>query len=118
MRNDDLVAKCSPRIRGGIEWRTDTGCDVVWTGYYARGFNEVSGREPAPSGKRPPMTYVMEHHSSRKYEYRTIDQIKVTNLYCGVGNGWDIVVEGTIIQHEDRRTTAQGEAEKLLDGMR
>jgi hypothetical protein len=109
MRNDDLVAKCSPRGWGS----------VVWTGYYARGFAEVSGRDAAViTGKTPAMTYVMEHCSSTRRAYRTIDEIKITNLYCGPGNGWDLVVLGDIVGHERTKTEAQGEAEKLLDGSR
>jgi hypothetical protein len=62
------------------------------------------------------MSYVMEHWMSRKHFHRTIDSIIVTNLYCGVGHGWDIIVEGSIMQRCRRKTEAQGEAEKLLEG--
>jgi len=62
------------------------------------------------------MAYKMEHWASRKQFHRTIDQIVVTNLYCGYGKGYDIIVCGTIVQHEARKTDAQREAEKLLEG--
>jgi hypothetical protein len=45
-----------------------------------------------------------------------INEIIVTNLYCGVGDGWDIIVCGTIMDHCGRKTDAQREAEKLLEG--
>ena len=91
----------------------------MWTGYYARGFAEVSGRDAAAiTGKTPAMTYVMEHWTSTRRAYRTIGEIKITNLYCGPGHGWDIVVLGDIAGHARTKTEAQGEAEKLLDGFR
>jgi hypothetical protein len=110
--NDDLIAKCSPRGAG-------RGGNVVWTGYFARGQVHVEGREPAPSTVRVDdirMAYKMEHWTSRKNYYRTIDEIIVTNLFCGRGQGWDIIVCGTIMHHEKHKTDAQIEAEKLLDG--
>jgi hypothetical protein len=109
MRDDGLVAKCSPRGWG----------NVVWTSYLAR-FNPPARSEtPKPDSiKVPAMAYVMEHHSSTRRYYRLIDSIVITNLYCGTGHGWDIVVEGTIMDHKGTKTAAQGEAEKLLDGMR
>jgi hypothetical protein len=108
--NDSLVAKCSPRGAGN-------GGNVVWSGHFA-GYNHlVQGAEPKTfTTKRPAMTYVMDHWTSTNRNYRTIDEIVITNLYCGVGKGWDIVVCGTIIQHESHKTDAQREAEKLLDG--
>lgn len=107
--DDDLIAKTSPRGAGG---------NVVWTGYYAAYSPPIPNKTPpgiAPRNKVP-MAYKMEHWTSTKRYYRTIDEIIVTNLYCGVGKGWDIIVCGTIVQHEDRKTAAQGEAEKLLTG--
>lgn len=112
IRNDDLIAKCAPR-----GW--DNGGSVVWSGYFARGQVLVYGRLPAPSSRQARAictAYEMEHWSSRKNFRRTIDDIVVTNLFCGYGNGWDIVVCGAIVQHEDHKTSAQREAEKLLDG--
>jgi hypothetical protein len=108
--NDDLVAKCSPRGAGN-------GGDVVWTGYLA-GYNPPApGATPRPfSTRRPAMTYVMEHWTSTKRSYRTIEEICITNFYCGYGKGWDIVVHGTIVQHEPTKSAAQREAEQLLEG--
>ena len=112
--NGDLVAKCSPRGAGN-------GGNVVWSGYFAK-YNPpilpgVNGIYPKPdSVKHPAMTYVMEHWASRKHFYRTVDGICITNLYCGVGKGWDIILFGDIIQHEKTKGDAQREAEKLLDG--
>jgi hypothetical protein len=108
--NRDLIAKCSPRGWGN-------GGNVVWTSFFALGYVHINGHGPAiPQGKKPAMAYKMEHYTSTKSHYRTIDEIIITNLYCGVGNGWDIIVLGDIVQHEDRKTQAQGEAEKLLEG--
>lgn len=107
MPDDDLIAKCSPRGWG----------DVVWTSYFAAHNPPAPGMTPRPdSPKHPAMAYVMEHWASRKNFHRTIDSIIVTNLYCGVGHGWDIVVCGTIMQRVKYKTEAQGEAEKLLKG--
>jgi hypothetical protein len=105
--DDSLVAKTSPRGPGG---------DVMWTGYYARG-NEATGEVPAsnPPGKVP-MVYLMVHWRSTKRDYRLIEEVKVTNVYCGVGSGWDVIVLGDIVAHHDYKTEAQGDAEKLLDG--
>lgn len=106
----DLVAKCSPRGAGN-------GGNVVWTGYFAKYMALVTDATPAKEDKKhPAMTYVMEHWTSTKRHYRTIDDIAITNMYCGVGNGWDIIVYGTIIDHKGRKTDAQSEAEKLLEG--
>ena len=106
--NGDLVAKTSPRGAGG---------SVVWTSYFASYNPPAKSETPKEfTTKNPAMAYVMEHWASRKHFHRTIDQIVITNLYCGHGKGWDIVVEGTIVQHEARKTDAQREAEKLLDG--
>ena len=106
--DDDLIAKCSPRGPGG---------DVIWTGQYARGYITLKWKEPPPAKKgKTEMAYKMEHWTSTKRNYRTIDEIIVTNLFCGVGNGWDVIVCGAITAHRDRKTEAQGEAEKLLDG--
>ncbi|HWI68650.1 MAG TPA: hypothetical protein VNS88_09745 [Nitrospiraceae bacterium] len=110
--DDDLIAKCSPRGSGN-------GGSVVWTSCYANYCSQATGLgiEPKPdSTKHPAMAYLMEHWTSTKRSYRVIDGIVVTNLYCGVGKGWDIIVEGTIMQHEGRKTDAQREAEKLLKG--
>jgi hypothetical protein len=109
--DDDLIAKCSPRGAGN-------GGNVVWTSMFASYSPPIPNMTPpsiAPRGKVP-MAYKMEHWSSTKRNYRTIDNICITNLYCGVGKGWDIIVEGTIVQHEDHKTDAQREAEKLLEG--
>jgi hypothetical protein len=107
---ESLVAKTSPR-----GW--DKGGNVVWTSFFARGYVHVDGHEPAPNRRvENPMAYKMEHYLSTRNNYRTIDDIIVTNLFCGIGKGWDIIVCGSIVQHEDRKTWAQGEAEKLLDG--
>lgn len=109
MKNDDLVAKCSPRGWG----------DIVWTGFYAKYSPPAPGETPKPDTiKTPAMAYVMEHHTSTKRHYRLIYEIQITNLYCGTGKGWDIVVCGSIVGHEDWKTDAQREAEKLLDGFR
>ena len=108
--NDDLIAKCSPRGWG----------DVVWTSFFPRGVVHVEGRTPAPErwSNRQAMAYMMEHWASTGRYRRYIDEIIVTNLYCGVANGWDIIIWGTIMGHEDRKSEAQALAEKLLDGMR
>jgi len=106
--DDDLIAKCSPRGPGG---------DVVWTGYFARDHNIAPGHTPRPDSIRhSAMAYKMEHWASRKNFPRYIDMIIVTNLYSGVGHGWDIIVDGAIMQREDRKTDAQREAETLLTG--
>lgn len=79
----------------------------------------VQGREPVPPTRQAreiPMAYVIEHWTSTKRHYRTIDNICITNLYCGYGKGWDIVVYGTIMDHKTHKSDAQREAEKLLDG--
>jgi hypothetical protein len=107
--NDSLIAKCSPR-----GW--DQGM-VVWTSYFAKYWPLAKGETPKEfTTKHPAMAYVMEHWTSRKNFHRNIDSIVVTNLYCGYGKGWDIIVEDTIVDHKDRKTDAQREAEKLLDG--
>jgi hypothetical protein len=62
------------------------------------------------------MAYEMEHWASRRSCYRSIEGICITNIYCGVGKGWDVVIYGTIMHHETHKTDAQREAEKLLDG--
>jgi hypothetical protein len=108
--DDELIAKCSPRGWG----------DVVWTGFIARYDPPIPNVTPpsiAPKD-RVPMSYKMEHWASTQRHYRTIDEIVITNLYCGVGRGWDIIVCGTKVDHKDRKSEAQTEAEKLLDGMR
>lgn len=108
--NDELIAKCSPRGAGD-------GGNVIWTGHFSKNSMLVRGATPAKEDKKhPAMTYVMEHWASTKRHYRTIDDIAITNMYCGVSNGWDIIVYGTIIDHKDRKTDAQHEAEKLLEG--
>jgi hypothetical protein len=110
--NDDLIAKCSPRGLGN-------GGNVVWSGYLARGYINIPGLTPAPQSRNTRaicMAYEMEHWASRKLFHRTIEEIIVTNLFCGYGKGWDVIVYGTIIQHEDTKSAAQGEAEKLLEG--
>jgi len=110
MINDDLIAKCSPRGWGN-------GGSVVWTSYLAAFTPPIPGLEhPEDNIKKRAMAYKMEHYMSRKNFHRTIDDIIVTNLYCGVGKGWDIIVCGSITQHCGRKTEAQGEAEKLLEG--
>lgn len=107
---DELIAKCSPRGWG-------QGGNVVWTSYFASYNPPAPGEVPKPfSARKPAMAYKMEHHTSTKHHYRTIDEIIVTNLYCGYGKGWHIIVCGTIVQHEARKTDAQYEAEKLLEG--
>lgn len=110
--HDDLVAKCAPRGWGN-------GGNVVWFSCFAQGYVIVEGREPAPrtrNAKDIPMAYFMEHWASRKSFHRTIDEIVVTNLFCGYGKGWDVIVCGTIMHHEHHKTDAQREAEKLLEG--
>jgi hypothetical protein len=112
MMNDDLIAKCSPRGAGN-------GGNVVWTSFFALGYVQANGYEPAPpSGKKTAMAYKMEHWTSTQRHYRIINEIIVTNLFCGVGRGWDIIVCGDIVGHENRKSQAQYEAEKLLDGAR
>jgi hypothetical protein len=107
---DDLIAKCSPRGWG-------QGGSVVWNSLFARGYIHVADLKPAPPrGAKTAMAYMMEHHTSTKRNHRMINEIIVTNLYCGVGDGWDIIVCGTIMDHCGRKTDAQREAEKLLEG--
>jgi hypothetical protein len=108
--NDDLVAKSSPR---GESWG-----NVVWTSMYAKYLgNLVPVLEPAPDSiRKPAMAYKMEHWTSTRKHYRTIDTIIVTNLYCGVGKGWNVIVLGSIMSQHKRKSDAQTEAEKLLDG--
>ncbi len=107
IKDGELIAKCSPRGWG----------NVVWTSYFARHNPPVPNAKPKPDSiKHPAMVYVMEHWTSTKRSYRAIEGICITNLYCGVGKGWDIVVHETIIHHEGYKTSAQREAEKLLDG--
>jgi hypothetical protein len=110
--NDDLIAKCSPRGAGN-------GGNVVWQGFYAKHSPPADPARYTPKPdtvKRPAMTYIMEHWASRKNFHRVVEGICITNLYCGVGKGWDIVVHGTIIHHEASKADAQREAEKLLEG--
>jgi hypothetical protein len=114
MMNDDLIAKCSPRGAGN-------GGNVVWTSFFALGYVNIEGHEPAQSSRNSRdirMAYKMEHYTSTRMRYRTIDEIIVTNLFCGYGRGWDIIVCGDIVGHERRKSQAQYEAEKLLDGAR
>lgn len=108
--NDDLIAKCSPRGAGN-------GGNVVWSGHFASYSPPAPKQVPAPqSVRKPAMAYVMEHWTSTKRNYRAIEGVCVTNLYCGVDKGWDIIIYGTIMHHEKHKTDAQREAEKLLDG--
>jgi hypothetical protein len=108
-RDDELIAKCSPRGH-------DNGGMVCWSGHYAS-YNPPAGPDfPKDTIKKRAMTYVMEHHMSRKNFYRTIEGICITNLYCGVGHGWDAVLFGDIVQHFGTKTDAQRTAELLLDG--
>lgn len=109
--DDDLIAKCSPRGAGN-------GGTVIWSSMFARGQVMVEGREPEKTRNAQAihLAYKMEHWASRKNYYRTIDDIVVTNLFCGYGKGWDVIVCGTIVHHEKYKTDAQCEAEKLLEG--
>lgn len=108
--NDKLIAKCSPRGAGN-------GGTVIWTSMFARGYVTADNAEPVKGRNGDVhMAYKMEHWSSRKMDYRLIDDIVVTNLFCGVGKGYDIIVCGTLVHHERYKIDAQREAEKLLDG--
>jgi hypothetical protein len=110
--DDDLIAKCSPRGAGN-------GGNVVWRSQFARGYINIPGLQPALQTRNARdicMAYKMEHWASRKNFNRTIDEIIVTNLFCGYGKGWDIIVYGSIVQHEDTKSDAQREAEQLLEG--
>jgi hypothetical protein len=109
---DELIAKCSPRGWGN-------GGNVVWTSFFARGYVTADNAEPLPQTTTvgdTRMAYKMEHHTSTKQRYRTIDDIIITNLFCGHGKGWDVIICGTLVQHFNRKSDAQREAETLLEG--
>jgi hypothetical protein len=82
--------------------------DIRWTGHFWKGFQ---GPRDA-KGNLYLMTYEIVGAQDSKHYRDTVDGIEVTNGTCN-GKGWDVVLFGEVVAHEDHKTDAQRAAADL-----